>query len=83
MSKWGRVMAAVLMPLVFTLPLRTAHSAEIRPKFAVTMQEDSHQGQGVARFIELVRQKSGGRIVIKPYYNAALGNDVQVTSALQ
>ncbi len=83
MSKWGKVMAAVLIPLFFTLPLRTAHSAEIRAKFAVTMQEDSHQGQGVARFIELVRQKSEGRIVIKPYYNAALGNDVQVTSALQ
>ncbi|MBI5780323.1 MAG: DctP family TRAP transporter solute-binding subunit [Rhodocyclales bacterium] len=83
MSKWGKFMLAVLMPLVSTLPLRAAHSAEIRAKFAVTMQEDSHQGQGVARFIELVQKKSNGRIAIKPYYNAVLGNDVQVTSALQ
>ena len=52
-------------------------------KFSVTLPEKSHQGQGAARFAELVNQKTKGRIQIKPYYNAALGNDVQVTSALQ
>ncbi|MFP5404944.1 MAG: TRAP transporter substrate-binding protein [Gammaproteobacteria bacterium] len=57
--------------------------AEIKAKFAVTLNEQSHQGQGVARFVQLVEKKSNGNIKIKPYYNAALGNDVQVTSALQ
>lgn len=57
--------------------------AEINAKFAVTLPEKSHQGQGVARFVELVAQKSNGNIKIKPFYNAALGNDVQVTSSLQ
>ncbi|HJW57755.1 MAG TPA: DctP family TRAP transporter solute-binding subunit, partial [Burkholderiaceae bacterium] len=57
--------------------------AEISAKFAVTLPEKSHQGQGVARFVELVAKKSNGNIKIKPFYNAALGNDVQVTSALQ
>uniref|UniRef100_UPI003341CEE5 TRAP transporter substrate-binding protein n=1 Tax=Castellaniella defragrans TaxID=75697 RepID=UPI003341CEE5 len=52
-------------------------------KFAVTLPEKSHQGLGVARFIELVKAKSNGEIEIKPYYNGILGNDVQVTSALQ
>jgi tripartite ATP-independent transporter DctP family solute receptor len=37
----------------------------------------------VARFVELVDKKSQGRIKIKPFYNGALGNDVQVTSSLQ
>jgi tripartite ATP-independent transporter DctP family solute receptor len=37
----------------------------------------------VAKFVELVDKKSGGKLKIKPYYNGALGNDVQVTSALQ
>jgi tripartite ATP-independent transporter DctP family solute receptor len=57
--------------------------AEVTAKFAVTLPEKSHQGQGVAKFIELVDAKSKGQIKIKPFYNGALGNDVQVTSALQ
>ncbi|MEO8124477.1 MAG: TRAP transporter substrate-binding protein [Burkholderiales bacterium] len=57
--------------------------AQVTAKFAVTLPEKSHQGQGVARFIELVDAKSGGRIKIKGFYSGALGNDVQVTSALQ
>lgn len=63
--------------------LAGAASAEITAKFAVTLPEKSHQGQGVARFAQLVEQKSQGAIRIKPYYGGALGNDVQVTSALQ
>ncbi|MEI8325214.1 MAG: TRAP transporter substrate-binding protein [Betaproteobacteria bacterium] len=57
--------------------------AQVTAKFAVTLPEKSHQGQGVARFVELVEKKSQGRIKIKPFYNGALGNDVQVTSSLQ
>ncbi len=57
--------------------------ATITAKFAVTLPEKSHQGQGVAKFIELVKAKSHGDIVIKPYYSGALGDDVKVTSALQ
>lgn len=60
-----------------------ALAQQINAKFAVTLQESSHQGQGVAKFVELVNARSQGRIKIKPFYNAALGNDVQVTSALQ
>lgn len=57
--------------------------AAVTGKFAVTLPEKSHQGQGVAKFVELVKAKSHGEIDIKPYYSGALGNDVQVTSALQ
>ncbi len=57
--------------------------AAVTAKFAVTLPEKSHQGQGVAKFVELVKAKSHGEIDIKPYYSGALGNDVQVTSALQ
>lgn len=57
--------------------------AQVTGKFAVTLPEKSHQGQGVAKFIELVDAKSHGQIKIKAFYSGALGNDVQVTSALQ
>jgi len=74
-SKLGGVALAVL--------LGSTAFAQTTAKFAVTLPEKSHQGQGVARFVELVDKKSQGRIKIKPFYNGALGNDVQVTSALQ
>lgn len=57
--------------------------AEVNAKFAVTLPEKSHQGQGVVRFAELVDKKTQGRVKIKAYFNGALGNDVQVTSSLQ
>lgn len=60
-----------------------AIAQSIDAKFAVTLPKTSHQALGVAKFIDLVKEKSDGRIKIRPYYNAALGNDVQVTSALQ
>jgi tripartite ATP-independent transporter DctP family solute receptor len=67
----------------FTLAAPFAAFAQVTAKFAVTLPEKSHQGQGVAKFIELVDAKSGGKIKIKGFYGGALGNDVQVTSALQ
>ena len=74
-----RTLAALLAASL----LSGAALAEINAKFAVTLPEKSHQGQGVVKFIELVDKKSGGAIKIKPFFNGALGNDVQVTSALQ
>jgi tripartite ATP-independent transporter DctP family solute receptor len=76
-------LAAATLALAAAALVPGAAGAQITGKFAVTLPEKSHQGQGVARFIELVDQKSGGRIKIKGFYSGALGNDVQVTSALQ
>ena len=76
-------LAEKLAGLAIVTLLGTSALAQITAKFAVTLPEKSHQGLGVARFAELVDKKSQGRIKIKPYYNGALGNDVQVTSSLQ
>lgn len=70
---------AVVIAAVLSGPLL----AQVTAKFAVTLPEKSHQGQGVAKFVELVDAKSHGQIKIKAFYSGALGNDVQVTSALQ
>jgi tripartite ATP-independent transporter DctP family solute receptor len=75
--------ARSMMALAAAALLSAPALAEITAKFAVTLPEKSHQGQGVAKFVELVESKSQGNIRIKPYYGGALGNDVQVTSALQ
>ena len=66
-----------------TLMTGAALAQTVTAKFSVTLPEKSHQGQGAARFAELVNQKTKGRIQVKVYFNAALGNDVQVTSSLQ
>lgn len=66
-----------------TLLAGGAWAQTVNAKFSVTLPEKSHQGLGAARFAELVNQKTKGRIQVKVYYNAALGNDVQVTSSLQ
>ncbi len=74
---------AKLTGLALVALLGTSAFAQINAKFAVTLSDKTHQGQGVARFVELVDKKSQGRIKIKPFYNGSLGNDVQVTSSLQ
>ena len=73
---------AVALATAALLPLG-AWAQTVNAKFSVTLPEKSHQGQGAAKFAELVSQKTKGRVQIKVYYNAALGNDVQVTSSLQ
>lgn len=75
--------AGKLIAIAVATLLSGAALAQVSAKFAVTLPEKSHQGQGVARFVELVDAKSKGNIKIKPYYNGSLGNDVQVTSSLQ
>jgi tripartite ATP-independent transporter DctP family solute receptor len=72
-----------LTGLALAALLGTSALAQINAKFAVTLSDKTHQGQGVARFVELVDKKSQGRMKIKPFYNGSLGNDVQVTSSLQ
>lgn len=72
-----------LMAVIIATALSGSALAQVTAKFAVTLPEKSHQGLGVAKFAELVDAKSRGQIKIKPFYNGSLGNDVQVTSALQ
>lgn len=72
-----------LMAVIIAATLSGSVLAQVTAKFAVTLPEKSHQGLGVAKFAELVDAKSHGQIKIKPFYNGSLGNDVQVTSALQ
>ncbi len=52
-------------------------------RVAYVQKPDHPHGLGVARFAELVQQKSGGKIAVKTFGNAALGGDVQVQSAVQ
>src|SRR3712207_9181951 len=52
-------------------------------RFAHQNTLEHPQGQGVKKFAELVEQKSGGKIKVRPFPGGQLGGDLQTVSALQ
>lgn len=52
-------------------------------KFPSASNKGHPQVMGVEKFAELVKQKSGGKITVKPFPGGVLGPDLQVVSALQ
>jgi tripartite ATP-independent transporter DctP family solute receptor len=62
------------------------HAQEIREKtfkFAHQNSKEHPQGMGVAKFAELVSQKSGGKMKVQQFPGGQLGGDLQNVSALQ
>ena len=51
-------------------------------KLSVNLAEDTAWGQGAARFAELVYERSGGSIRIKPYYGMVLASGDQMREIL-
>lgn len=63
-----------------------AHAQEVRSRtlrFAFSLAKDHPMGVGAQRFADLVGEKSGGRIRISLFPNAALGGDPQNLSAVR
>ncbi|MCT7664557.1 TRAP transporter substrate-binding protein [Shinella kummerowiae] len=61
-------------------------SAEIREhqlKFAAANNKGHPQVTGMEKFVELIKEKSGGKIDVKLFPGGVLGGDVQTVSALQ
>lgn len=73
-----RKLLAVLFATVF---VQFVHAQNARLGYVPT--EDHPVGQGVNRFVELVKSKSNGRIIITPYSGGKLGNEPQMQSSLQ
>jgi tripartite ATP-independent transporter DctP family solute receptor len=78
----GRVCAALLASLFVS----TAASAQVQErtlKFGYSTFEAHPLGQGANKFVELVGQKSGGKIKMKVYPATQLGSETQTISATQ
>jgi tripartite ATP-independent transporter DctP family solute receptor len=73
-----RKLLAVLFATMF---VQFVHAQNARLGYVPT--EDHPVGQGVNRFVELVKSKSNGRIIITPYSGGKLGNEPQMQSSLQ
>ncbi|MDO5604879.1 MAG: DctP family TRAP transporter solute-binding subunit [Paracoccus sp. (in: a-proteobacteria)] len=52
-------------------------------KFSYPVAEDSTMGQTVNRFAELVGEKTGGAVTVRPFAQAQLGNEIQSVSSAQ
>ncbi|MEO8059532.1 MAG: TRAP transporter substrate-binding protein [Burkholderiales bacterium] len=63
------------------LVLSGAHAEEIKMGYVPT--EEHPVGQGVKRFAELVKAKTGGRITVATYSSAKLGSEPQMQSSIQ
>src|SRR5258706_4877031 len=63
-----------------------SYAADIQTR-TIRFPSASHKGQpqvmGVEKFAELVKQKGGGKLTVKPFPGGVLGPDLQVISALQ
>lgn len=66
---------------VFLLSSAGAGEFKKEYKLQVTVGPTFYWGQGAAKFADLAREKTGGRINIKPYYGSALLKGAQLKSA--
>ncbi|WP_174874089.1 TRAP transporter substrate-binding protein [Vogesella oryzae] len=84
-------MKTTIKPVLFSLiaagvllsPL--AGAADIKPRiirFGYGLAEDSNQGRAVKMFAQEVAKLSGGKLKVKGFGSASLGNDIQMQNAL-
>lgn len=89
MSKLN-ALKAVLRPCALAVALfagaLSAQAADIKErnlKFPIVNAIEHPQGLGAKKFVEVVDQKSGGKIKIKIFPNGTLGGEQQVAAAMQ
>lgn len=81
--RFGRLAAVLTAALLAGSAAGAQDIRERNIKVGIGLTADHPQGQSVARFAELVDQKSGGKIKVRLYPGGSIGNDVTMISALQ
>ena len=81
-----RTFLSVALASALALTFGSAQAADIKArnvKFPIVNAIDHPQGRGAQKFVEVVNQKSGGKIKIKVFPNGTLGGEQQVAAAMQ
>jgi tripartite ATP-independent transporter DctP family solute receptor len=93
-----RIVAGVMLPSLIMLSAcggssdssaKTGGTAKVEGiqertiKAGIGNSESHPQGQGMNKFKELVEEKSGGKMKVQNFYDASLGDDLNMTKALQ
>ncbi len=85
MSKMCKRLLVGIAVAALVAPLGAVH-AQAKPrelKLALQTNPGTAQFDGMEKFAELVKQKSGGKMTVKIFGGGALGGDLQVVSSLQ
>jgi tripartite ATP-independent transporter DctP family solute receptor len=75
------VLAAVLVMCGCEKPAASSGAFKAEYRMQVNVGPRTAWGMGAAKFAELVREKTGGRVNIKPYYNSELLRGAQLLAA--
>jgi tripartite ATP-independent transporter DctP family solute receptor len=76
-------LAAALAGTLLAAGPAAAEVREYNFKVGTTLPDDHPITQGARKFAELLQAKSGGRIKVRVYGSASLGNEMQMQAALQ
>jgi tripartite ATP-independent transporter DctP family solute receptor len=74
---------ALAFALVALPPVAEAQIQDRNLKFGYGIAEDHPLGQGANRFAQIVSQKSGGKLKVRPYPANALGTETAMISSAQ
>ncbi|MES2186585.1 MAG: TRAP transporter substrate-binding protein [Pseudomonadota bacterium] len=74
---------AALLATALAAQCALAEVREYNLKAGTTLPDDHPITQGARKFAELVQARSGGKIKVRVYGSASLGNEIQMQSALQ
>src|SRR5918994_7326702 len=80
------LLATVLVPSAMLLAGVSETSAQVQTRtlrFTAASNKGHPQVLGVEKLAELVGQKRGGKITVRPFPGGQLGPDIQVVSAMQ
>jgi TRAP-type transport system periplasmic protein len=81
--KFRRLCASLPAGLLAALIACAAPAQPLVGKIGLSLDDKHPQGMGLQRFADLVKQKTNGRVSFRLFPNASLGNDIQMTTALQ
>lgn len=74
-----RICAGLLAALLAV----NVHAEDLVGKIGLSLDGKHPQGMGLQKFADLAKQKTNGRVSFRLFPNASLGNDIQMTTALQ
>ena len=86
MNKTLKTVGLAIAAGTLVLSAMSASAADIREhvlRFATSNVEGNPQVDGLMKFAELMKEKSGGKIVVKVFTAGSLGKDIQVLSSMQ
>ena len=85
MKKTFKTVCVAMAACGLVLSATSASALDVKDRvlrFATSNVEGNPQVDGLMKFAELMKEKSGGKIVVKVFTGGTLGKDIQVLSSM-